>query len=208
MLRPDGTADCPDCDLPLFPLSLSGGTVQLECANRHRGEAPLPSEGPLRRAVESWITRRGAQLHEQHERWGTDAATEDEEDDMPEASDIQLIRPEDRTRDTTQTPGMTREAAISRSGIWAGVARTAPGMSTAWHHHGTHETAIYVKRGRIRLEFGKGGAGSVDAREGDFLHVPPGAVHRESNPGSEAAEIVVVRAGTGAPVTNVEGPAE
>ena len=78
MLRPDGTADCPECDLPLFPLSVSGRTVHLECANRHHGEAPLPSEGPLRRAVESWITRRGAQLHEQHERWGTDANDDEE----------------------------------------------------------------------------------------------------------------------------------
>jgi uncharacterized RmlC-like cupin family protein len=127
---------------------------------------------------------------------------------VPEASDIQLIRPEDRTRDTTQTPGMTREAAISRSGIWAGVARTAPAMTTGWHHHGSHETAIYVVKGRIRLEFGRGGAASVDGREGDFLHVPPGAVHRESNPGTDEAQIVVVRAGAGSPVTNVEGPAE
>jgi uncharacterized RmlC-like cupin family protein len=207
LLRPDGTADCPECDLPMFPLSLAGGFVQLECANRHHADAPLPVGGPLRRAVESWIRRRGAQLHEQHERWGTDAPT-NEEESVADPNEIRLIRPADRTRDTLQTAGMIREAAISRSGLWAGVATTAAGMTTGWHHHGTHETAIYVRRGRIRLEFGKGGGASVDAREGDFLHVPPGAVHRESNPGNEEAEIVVVRAGTGVPVTNVEGPAE
>lgn len=80
MLRADGTADCDACELPMFPLSIERGTVHLECANRHHGEAPLPPEGPRRRAVESWITRRGAQLHEQHERWGTDADMDDEEE--------------------------------------------------------------------------------------------------------------------------------
>jgi hypothetical protein len=60
----------------MFPLSVEDGTVHLECANRHHGEAPLPRDDTTRRAVESWIARRGAQLHEQHERWGTD----DEED--------------------------------------------------------------------------------------------------------------------------------
>lgn len=79
MLRPDGTADCDACDLPMFPLSIEDGTVHLECANRHHGEAPLPKNDAARRAVESWIARRGAQLHEQHERWGTDAAKDEEE---------------------------------------------------------------------------------------------------------------------------------
>lgn len=208
MLRPDGTADCPDCDLPLFPLSISAGTVHLECANRHHGEAPLPAEGPLRRAAESWITRRGAQLHEQHERWGTDAATEEEEDDLPETPEIRLIRPQDRTRDTTQTPGMTREAAIASDRLWAGFVRTAPSMASGWHHHGDHETSIYVLKGRARIEFGKGGASSVDAREGDFIHVPPHVIHRELNPTTDEGVIVVVRGGTGAPTVNVEGPAE
>ena len=46
-----------------------------------------------------------------------------------------------------------------------------------------------------------------DAVAGDFLFVPRGAVHREANPGSEESRLVVVRAGTGALVVNVDGPA-
>ncbi|MGH2378746.1 MAG: cupin domain-containing protein [Candidatus Limnocylindria bacterium] len=122
-------------------------------------------------------------------------------------SEVRLIRPEERSVDTQQTAGMTREAAITSGAVWAGFVRTAPGMSSGWHHHGDHETAIYVLKGRARLDFGSGGAASVDAREGDFIHVPPHAIHRESNPTDEEGQIIVVRAGTGAPVVNVEGPA-
>lgn len=64
----------------MFPLSIEGETVHLECANRHHGDAPLPREHAVREAVRSQLARRGAQLHEQHERWGTD----DEEGDREE----------------------------------------------------------------------------------------------------------------------------
>jgi uncharacterized RmlC-like cupin family protein len=46
----------------------------------------------------------------------------------------------------------------------------------------------------------------VDAGPGDFIFVPPHTVHREGNPASEAATVVVVRAGTGEVVINVDGP--
>jgi mannose-6-phosphate isomerase-like protein (cupin superfamily) len=47
--------------------------------------------------------------------------------------------------------------------------------------------------------------GAFDAREGDFIHVPAGAAHRESNPGTEPNLAVFSRAGTG-PVTINVGP--
>lgn len=105
------------------------------------------------------------------------------------------------------TPGMVREQAIAVEGLWAGLVRTEPGSVSGWHHHGGYETAIYVASGTVRLESGVGGADVVDAGPGDFLHVPPGAVHRESNPGDVESAIVVVRAGRGAPTVNVDRPA-
>lgn len=72
MLRRDGTADCDACEMPMFPVAIQDATVVLECANRHHGEAPLPRDPAVKRAVEAWVTRKGAQLHVQHERWGTD----------------------------------------------------------------------------------------------------------------------------------------
>jgi len=85
--------------------------------------------------------------------------------------------------------------------------RTEAGMASAWHHHGAHESVIYVLRGRLKMESGPGGAEVVEAGPGDFLLVPANAVHRESNPTEEESQIVVFRSGTGPVVVNVEGPA-
>ena len=75
-LRPDGTADCETCHLPMFPVSMTDADVTLECANRHRVAVALPDEPKLRRFVHNWVARKGAQLHEQHERWESDEDVE------------------------------------------------------------------------------------------------------------------------------------
>jgi uncharacterized RmlC-like cupin family protein len=102
---------------------------------------------------------------------------------------------------------MTREQAIATGGLWAGLVRTEAGMVSGWHHHGEYETSIYILTGALRMESGPGGASIVEAGPGDFLHVPRGAIHREGNPGGTESQIIVVRAGHGAAVINVEGPA-
>lgn len=104
------------------------------------------------------------------------------------------------------TAGLTREQAIASERMWAGFARTDPGMVSGWHHHGGHESTIYVLSGTLRMEFGPGGAEMLDAAPGDFVFVPAGTVHRESNPSNEPAGLVVVRAGSGRSVVNVNGP--
>ncbi|MGH9197749.1 MAG: cupin domain-containing protein, partial [Acidimicrobiia bacterium] len=104
------------------------------------------------------------------------------------------------------TAGMVREEAISTDGMWSGFVRTDPGSISGWHHHGEYETSIYVLKGAVKLEFGAGGQEVVEAVEGDFLLVPPHSVHRESNPGNFESHLIVVRAGTGEPVFNAEGP--
>lgn len=105
------------------------------------------------------------------------------------------------------TPGIVREQSIDATGLWAGLARTEAGMTSAWHHHGEYVTSIYIVSGRLRMESGAGGSDVVEAVAGDFLHVPAGAIHRESNPGDTESEIIVVRAGNGPPTVNVDGPA-
>ena len=57
------------------------------------------------------------------------------------------------------------------------------------------------------MESGPGGSEVIDAEPGDFLHVPQGAIHRESNQGEEESHLIVVRAGRGTPTINVDGPA-
>lgn len=106
------------------------------------------------------------------------------------------------------TPGMVRRQALDTGSMWAGTVLTEPGAVSGWHHHGEHESTIYVVRGSLHMEFGPGGATSFDALAGDVVHVPAGAVHRESNPEDDASQLVVVRCGTGEPTVNVDGPAD
>lgn len=120
-------------------------------------------------------------------------------------SEMLHIRPADRVA-ADPTPGMRREQAIAAEGMWAGVVRTDPGMVSGWHHHGAHQTSLYVAVGALRMEYGPGGGSVIEAHEGDFVHVPRGAVHREANPTGAVSTLVVVRAGTGAPTVNVDGP--
>lgn len=105
------------------------------------------------------------------------------------------------------TPGMSRSVAMHEAGMWTGVVDTEPGSVSGWHHHGDHETTLYVVEGRMRIESGPGGSVVVEGGPGDFLRVPAGAVHRESNPGGGTARAVIVRCGTGEPTVNVEAPA-
>ena len=121
-------------------------------------------------------------------------------------SSIYRVAPRDRVEGQA-TPGMTREQAVQTERMWAGFVRTDAGMISGWHHHGDYESSIYILTGSLRMEFGPGGEESFDAGPGDFVFVGKGVIHRESNPSDEDATIVVVRAGEGEPVVNVEGPA-
>lgn len=105
------------------------------------------------------------------------------------------------------TPGMTRSLAMHRDGMWTGLVDTEPGATSGWHHHGDHETTLFIVSGRMRLESGEDGSHVVEAGPGDFVRVPAGAVHRESNPGEVPSRAVIVRCGSGDPTINVEGPA-
>lgn len=104
------------------------------------------------------------------------------------------------------TPGMRRQKAFDAPGLWAGVVHTQPGATSGWHHHGEHETSLYVLEGVMQLDFGPGGGASVRAEVGDFIHVPAHTVHRESNPTDGTSRAVIARAGQGIPTVNVDGP--
>ena len=80
---------------------------------------------------------------------------------------------------------------------------TDQGATSGWHHHGEHDTVAYVVAGVFAVETAEG---LVEAAPGDFVHIPPHLVHRESNPTEQTAEVVLVRRGTGEVVVNVDGP--
>jgi uncharacterized RmlC-like cupin family protein len=116
---------------------------------------------------------------------------------------VRVIRA-DETVEGDPTAGMVRRRAFERPTLWAGQVTTAPGAVSGWHHHDRNETSLYVVSGVLRLEF-EGYDGHLDAMPGDFVHVPPHTVHRESNPGTEPSLAVIARAGGGVPTVNVDG---
>ena len=120
---------------------------------------------------------------------------------------ILVVTPGDRKAGPS-TPGMDRQQAVATDDMWSGLVRTQAGMMSGWHHHGEYETVIYVLTGSLRMEFGPSGSNIVEAGPGDFVFVPNGVVHRESNPSAQPADIIVVRAGRGESTINVDGPAQ
>jgi uncharacterized RmlC-like cupin family protein len=120
---------------------------------------------------------------------------------------VRKIGPDDLT-DADPTPGMRRRLAFTAPGLWAGLVHNDPDAKSGWHHHGAHETSIFVVAGEMRIEFGPAGSQHVQASAGDFVHVPAHTVHREINPSrSDASIAVIARAGAeGPPTINVDGP--
>ncbi len=111
-------------------------------------------------------------------------------------------RPEERTSDTPQTPGMQRFAAISGSltgsrHLWMGGNTVAPGQRSADHHHGEADSGIYIVSGHPRFVFlEEGEEQHVDTGPGDFVYVPAWVPHREENPSVDEAAVVVLARST------------
>ncbi len=66
---------------------------------------------------------------------------------------VKIIRAGAMDRNTPQTPGMERAAAITHastgaSKLWAGTVVVQPHVRTGPHHHGELETVLYIVRGR------------------------------------------------------------
>ncbi len=118
---------------------------------------------------------------------------------------IRLVRA-NQLSDGPSTPGMSRRQAVATDRIWTGLVHTQPGAVSGWHHHGDHESVIYVLAGALRMESGLHGGDVFDAQPGEFIHVPPYSIHREGNTTDRLASLVVTRSGQGESVVNVDGP--
>ncbi len=128
--------------------------------------------------------------------------------------DIRVVRPHERDKGTAQTSGMQREAGVAASTVgaqklWVGYVTMAPGMKSGAHHHGPLESAIYVISGRARFRYGARLEQAVEVGPGDFVFVPPEAVHQEINLDANAPlEVIVARDGQENVVVNVDVPGE
>ena len=104
------------------------------------------------------------------------------------------------------TPGMDRRELFHDEDCWVGWVRTDAGLAGGWHHHGEHDSHIYVLRGAVTIEFGPGGREQVTAVAGDYIFNPARIVHREITAPGDPGELFVVRVGRGAQTINVDGP--
>lgn len=107
---------------------------------------------------------------------------------------------------------MRRQAAVAEHlvgarRIWAGYVELEPGASSAVHHHGDAESAIYIISGQARFFTGAGLEDVHEARTGDFVWVPPHEVHVEMNVSRRApVRMVVARSTQEALVFNLPMP--
>jgi len=125
-------------------------------------------------------------------------------------SGVRIVHHGQLNSNTAQTPGMHREAAISRASagadkIWAGTVEIQPGARTGPHHHGPLESVIYVLHGRARMRWGDRLEFAAEAGPGDFIYVPPHVPHQEINASEdEPLSCVVVRSDQEPVVVNLD----
>jgi uncharacterized RmlC-like cupin family protein len=122
---------------------------------------------------------------------------------------IRVVTSGDRSTDTPQTPGLTREVAFDASNadarVLSGFVSTVqPGAATAAHHHGDQETILYVLSGRARFRWGAQLQHATEAGVGDFVFIPAEIIHQEINASvEEQTSWVVVRSNPDPIVVNL-----
>jgi uncharacterized RmlC-like cupin family protein len=125
---------------------------------------------------------------------------------------LRVIRAGDRLPDVA-SGDMIREAAISRGSVgaeklWVGWVELGPGLVSAVHHHGEAESGIFIVSGRARFYSGPELDESFEAREGEFVWVPPNVIHVEQNVATDQpVRMVVARSTQETLVFNVPTPA-
>ncbi len=98
-----------------------------------------------------------------------------------------------------QSGAMTRLAGVSQGlvgseGIHLAIATIPPGCASSPHYHVNCESAIYVVRGKGRFIIGDKLDNPLPIGPGDFIYVPPNAVHQPVNDSqTEPLELIVAR---------------
>jgi uncharacterized RmlC-like cupin family protein len=94
---------------------------------------------------------------------------------------------------------MGRATAFDFSGsggkeTWIGVVTMPPQAVTGAHHHGRHEVAIYVVKGRSEIRWGERLEFVAEVGPGDFIYFAPFVPHQGLNlSATDTVDFVVVR---------------
>ena len=88
---------------------------------------------------------------------------------------------------------------------WIGTVTLQPNAKTGAHHHGRHEVAVYVVRGRSEIRWGERLEFAAEVDPGDFVYFAPHVPHQELNLStSETVDFLVVRSDNERIVVNLD----
>jgi uncharacterized RmlC-like cupin family protein len=88
---------------------------------------------------------------------------------------------------------------------WIGTVTMQPNAKTGAHHHGRHEVAIYVVKGRSQIRWGERLEYAAEVGPGDFVYFAPYVPHQELNlDAKETVDFVVVRSDNGGIVVKLD----
>jgi uncharacterized RmlC-like cupin family protein len=110
---------------------------------------------------------------------------------------MRVVKPTDPDRDLPR--GVVGGAEISQAttgahNIYMGLFRVPAGARGRPHYHADCESALYMLKGGIEIQWGDSLQDSVEVHQGDMLYVPPRETHIVRNlSDSEPAEYVVAR---------------
>ena len=104
------------------------------------------------------------------------------------------------------TPGLVRETPFPGEDVLMMRVRAAGGAAAGWHHHGGNVYFGYAVDGPSETEYGSGGRNVARIEVGECFHVPPGLVHRDTNPTDEAHTGIIWLCGGPPWVVNLDGP--
>jgi uncharacterized RmlC-like cupin family protein len=102
--------------------------------------------------------------------------------------------------------GGSQRSARGGKETWIGTVVQPPGANTGPHHHGRHEVALYVVRGRSEIRWGERLEFAAAIGPGDFVYFAPFVPHQERNlDDGETVEFLVVRSDNAGIVVKLDG---
>jgi uncharacterized RmlC-like cupin family protein len=123
---------------------------------------------------------------------------------------VKIVRAELLNRVMFGPSGTGRATAFDFAGIggretWIGTVALQPHAKTGAHHHGRHEVAVYVVKGRGQIRWGERLEFAAEVSPGDFVYFAPYVPHQELNlDAKETLEFVVVRSDNERIVINLD----
>ena len=123
---------------------------------------------------------------------------------------VRVVRAESLSLAMRGPSGTGRATAFDFTGTegratWIGAVTLQPNTKTGAHHHGRHEVAIYVVKGRSEIRWGERLEFATEVGPGDFVYFAPYVPHRERNfDATQTVDFVVVRSDNETIVVNLD----